>query len=65
MSDNLLSTNQAAEILGVTPIRVRALIRDKRLPAQKIGRDYVIKESDLKLVKVRKPGRPPKKDCQK
>ena len=60
MAERLLSTNEVAEKLGVTSIRVRAMIRNDQLPAQKIGRDYVIKESDLKLVEDRKPGRPPK-----
>jgi len=36
------------------------MIRDGRLPAEKLGRDYVIKEQDLKLVADRKPGRPAK-----
>jgi hypothetical protein len=31
-----------------------------RLPAEKMGRDYFIKEEDLKLIADRKPGRPPK-----
>ncbi len=62
---NLLSTNEVAEKLGVTPIRIRAMIRAGRLPAQKIGRDYIIKESDLKLVEDRKPGRPPKDTSKK
>ncbi len=61
MSQELLSTNEVAEKLGVTSIRVRAMIRKGNLPAQKIGRDYVVKESDLELVKDRKPGRPAKK----
>lgn len=56
---NLLTTKQVAERLGVTSKRVQAMIRDERLPAQKFGRDYMIKESDLKLVEDRKPGRPP------
>jgi excisionase family DNA binding protein len=56
----LLSTSEAAQILGVSERRVRGLINDARLPAQKVGRDYVIKEEDLKLVSDRKPGRPPK-----
>jgi excisionase family DNA binding protein len=60
MSQELLSTNEVAEKLGVTSIRVRAMIRKGNLPAQKIGRDYVVKESDLELVKDRKPGRPAK-----
>ena len=57
----LLSTPQVAERLGVTVARVQALIWAGRLPAQKVGRDYVIQEEDLKLVKDRKPGRPPLK----
>jgi excisionase family DNA binding protein len=49
-----------AERLGVTPQRVRALVRAGRLPAEKFGRDLLIHEEDLKLVKDRKPGRPKK-----
>lgn len=56
----LLNTQQAAERLGVDPSRVRRLILDGRLPAQKIGRDHLIEEGDLALVAERKPGRPPK-----
>jgi hypothetical protein len=50
---------------GVTVARVQKLIWDGRLPAQKIGRDHVIKEEDLKLVEDRKPGRPPKVETAK
>jgi excisionase family DNA binding protein len=56
----LLNAKQAAEILGVHHSRVRVLIREGRLPAQKIGRDWIIMEPDLELVKDRKPGRPKK-----
>src|SRR5215813_13440634 len=54
----LITTNEAAERLGVTVQRIHALIRDGRLPAERLGRDYVIKEEDLALVADRKPGRP-------
>ena len=57
---NLLTTKEVAARLGVTIQRVQALIQDGRLPASKLGRDYVIKEQDLKLVADRKPGRPRK-----
>ena len=57
-----LTTKQAAERLGITPRRVQALIEAERLPAQKFGRDYMIKEKDLKLVEDRKVGRPRKAD---
>ena len=56
----LLTAKQAAQILGVDSSRVRVLIRKGRLPAQKVGRDWVILEPDLELVKDRKPGRPKK-----
>ena len=64
MADNqrnkMISTNEAAQELGVTVHRVRVLIKEERLPAQKIGRDWIIRWSDLDRVRVRKPGRPPK-----
>ncbi len=53
-----LTTKQAAKILGVTTRRVLQLIADGRLPAEKHGRDWAIKATDLELVRVRKPGRP-------
>ena len=60
MEKGLLTTKEVAERLGVTQSRVRALIQSGRLPSQQYGRDHLIKESDLKLVQDRKPGRPPK-----
>ncbi|MFL6209805.1 MAG: helix-turn-helix domain-containing protein [Pyrinomonadaceae bacterium] len=56
----LLTTKKVAERLQVSIRRVHALIQAGRLPAQKYGRDYLIDEKDLKLVAVRKPGRPKK-----
>jgi len=56
-----LTTQEAAEKLGVTAGRVRQMIIDGQLPAKKFGRDNLIQESDLKLVENRKVGRPPKK----
>lgn len=58
--ENLISLTEAAEKLGLTRKRVFDFIKDERLPAQKIGTTYVIRESDLDLIKDRKPGRPPK-----
>jgi len=56
-----LTTKEAGKRLGVTDKRVIALIWAGRLPAEKMGRDWMIKESSLKLVANRKPGRPLKK----
>jgi len=57
----LLSVVEAATILGVSRWRVNQFIDEGRLSAQKVGRSYVINESDLELVKDRKTGRPSKK----
>jgi len=56
-----LTTKQAAEKLGVGIRWIQVLIKDGRLPARKIGRDYLIKEKDLKLVEGMKPGPKPAK----
>lgn len=57
----VLSTNEAAARLKVTVQRVHQLIKQDLLPAQKVGRDYIINEDDLKLVEDRpKVGRPRK-----
>lgn len=64
MSEKKLTTNEAAQELGVTPVRVRAMIRAGRLHAEKHGRDYMIKKSDIEPLRERKPGRPSKKKEQ-
>jgi excisionase family DNA binding protein len=57
----LLTTNEAAKILRVSPIRVRQLIREGKIRAKQVGRDYVIEESSLDSVKTYgKAGRPAK-----
>jgi excisionase family DNA binding protein len=60
----LLSTSEAADKLKVSVQRVHQFIAEGRLPAQKVGRDYVIDETDLRLVAERKPGRPPDTKAQ-
>jgi excisionase family DNA binding protein len=60
MSEKILTTEQASKILGVTQTRVRAMIAAGQLPSEKFGRVHMIKESDLKALRERKPGRPPK-----
>jgi excisionase family DNA binding protein len=56
----LLSVKQVAVALGVNRQRVQQLIEAKRLPAEKVGTYYVIREIDLELVRERKASRPPK-----
>jgi excisionase family DNA binding protein len=58
-----LTTQQAADKLGVTQGRIRQLILSGDLPSEKVGRDRMIREEDLKLVEKR-PGRGrPKKEA--
>ena len=57
----LLTTRQAAEKLGVSERRVRALIKEGKLTAHQLGREYAIEEQALNDVRIYgKPGRPPR-----
>jgi len=60
---NLITTKNAAEILGVTPVRVRQLIQQGRLAAEKRGRDHLLDSKEIERFNRhgRRPGgRPPK-----
>lgn len=56
----MLTTSQAAKLLGVTPRRIQAMIAAGRLPAKKHGRDWQIKDADAIAAGKRTPGRPKK-----
>ncbi len=56
----LLGTKEASERLAVSQQRIQALIKNGQLPAEKVGRDWLIKENDLELVRNRQAGRPKK-----
>ncbi|MEI8037445.1 MAG: DNA methyltransferase [Verrucomicrobiota bacterium] len=45
--DNILTTAEAASFLAVSKARVRKLIQDGRLAAEKHGRDHLIQKEDL------------------
>lgn len=51
-----LTTQQAGQFLGVTPQRVLALIHSGRLPAVKLGRDWLITMQDLQNFEKRPQG---------
>lgn len=58
----LLSAKEAAERLNLTEQQTRALIRDGKLPATRIGRAWIIDSDDLPLAEKRpRPGRPRRK----
>lgn len=61
---DLLTILEAAQELNLSRRRVQTLISDGRLPAEKLGNQYVIKRKDLKLVENRTVGRPPKKKSE-
>ena len=52
---SLLTTKEAAGLLGVTPARIRHLIKQKRLIAEKRGRDHLLEDSEVQ--RFRKSGR--------
>jgi len=61
---DLLTTSEAAKRLQVTPIRIRQMIREGKIEAKQVGRDYVIEESSLASVKTYgKAGRPAKESA--
>ena len=60
----LLTVKDVAKEIGVTVWRVHQLIKENRLPAEKLGSQYVVKREDLALIKDRKVGRPKKEDLQ-
>lgn len=55
-----ISVTEAAAELGIGRRRVLALITAKRLPAVKVGQQFIIRPADLDKVRDRRPGRPPK-----
>ena len=56
--NGLIGTKEASKRLNVSVRRVQALIAAGRLPAEKIGNRFIIKESDLMAINGRKNGRP-------
>lgn len=56
----LLSVADVAERLNLSVQRVKQLIYDERLIAEKVGNQWIIRESDLQDVKTKPTGRPPK-----
>ncbi len=59
-ADEYLSTNDAAQHLGITRQRVLQLIKSERLKAEKFANVYMIRRANLAAVEERTQGRPPK-----
>ncbi len=61
-----LTTKEAAEKLNVVPSRIRRMILDGVIKAEKVGRDNFILESEVKrLENVRRGSGRPKKAAAK
>jgi excisionase family DNA binding protein len=57
----LLSAEQAAGRLGISLARVKQLLAEGKIKAQKVGKQWIIQESALNGVTIYgKAGRPPK-----
>ena len=61
----LLSVKDAAEALELSEQRIKQLIYEERLKAEKVGNQWIILESDLQLVENRQTGRPTKAKDEK
>lgn len=63
--DDLISTAEAARILGLSVQQVRHHARATdsahRLPGQMVGRDWVFRRGDVKAFKPRGRGKPKKR----
>jgi excisionase family DNA binding protein len=55
-----ISTLTAARRMGFSARRINALIKEGRLPAQKIGGIWLINPADLDRLEIKPQGRPPK-----
>jgi excisionase family DNA binding protein len=67
MVKGMYTTEEAAMQLGVTSARVRQMILDGTLPAEKFGRDLLITAEAIGAAKLRKtkPGPTPKPKADK
>jgi excisionase family DNA binding protein len=54
----MLTTQQAADILGVGASTVRAWAASGRLRAVKLGKTYILTERDVRAFQKPRPGRP-------
>lgn len=59
--NKMLSTIEFAEIMQVTPFRVRQMIYDGSIKARKIGRDWIIDAGYIEIIKNRPERRGRKK----
>jgi excisionase family DNA binding protein len=59
-----ITASEAAKILNISKTRVLQLINMNIIPAERVGRQFVLKDKDVKAARGRKAGRPRKKTVQ-
>lgn len=53
--EDLMSVKQVAELLGVSRVQIVRLIQAKKIPATKVGRNYVISRKTLREYLIDRP----------
>lgn len=59
-----ITASEAARILKISKTRVLQLINLGIIPAERVGRQFVLRKPDVLVAKGRKTGRPRKKPLQ-
>jgi len=53
--EQFFTTNEAANVVGVSPDHIRRLISQGKIKAEKLGNCWLIKTKDLKIKRQRFP----------
>jgi excisionase family DNA binding protein len=59
-----ITASEAAKILKISKTRVLQLIKLNIIPAERVGRQFILRKPDVLAAKGRKAGRPRKKSVQ-
>lgn len=54
-TSNLISVKQVAERIGYSRVHIVRLIHAGKIPAKKVGRNYVIDADELEYIWIRRP----------
>jgi excisionase family DNA binding protein len=60
--DDVISTAEAAKILGISPRAVNGLCQRKTLEAKQLGREWAISRASVLRYKTQKENQEPQKD---